>query len=152
MDPVHEVLPADKIQAKLVELENLSDPFFWPSHCPYSDGRIVGEFEGFRPIKWRNEKSGHSIGLQFKGLSKPISLGAFFKTSEDAVNEKGELFHIENPNEGVTKICRKYSGYCQELWDELAKYLSEGTHKFQITTYICLTQYGKQRRHLINIV
>lgn len=152
MEAVGEVLTAAQIQAKLAELENLSDPYNSGGRCPYSDGQKVGKFEGFRPMKWESDKSGHSIGLQFEGLDKPVSLGSFFKTSEDAVNERGEFYHIENPNEGITAICRKYSGYCQALWDELDKYLGEGEHEFQITSFVCATQYGKQRRHLINII
>ena len=141
-----------EVKSLLKELENLTNPYNNQGRCPFKNEQPVTEFIGIMPMKWDNtEKQGHSLALEFKGLAQ-VAISNFFKTSEDAIDEKGEFKHVENPNEGLAKIFGSYSSLEDDaLWDEVIKFF-DAPRKFQITTFIVPMPWGRQQRHLINII
>lgn len=139
--------------ADLRKKENFKSPFA-RNRCPYTDGQSVGDFEGFAVLDWESDThEGSYLGIKLSGIKEPMSLSMFIKESEDAVDTNGQFIHIENPNEGLSAIMRKYSDLTDELLAEVETFLKEEGRTIKITKFITLTPWGKrQARNLINII
>lgn len=155
--PVGEVMNVATLTTTLSELvtkkAKISDPLANTNHCPFKHEQKVPKFLGFRLQEWKNEKSsGYSISLEFDGISL-VSLASFVKSEDFALDDDGDEKRVENANEGVAAIVRKYSTVTDtNLHTELYNYFSTGEHHFVVTEYAVMWFGRKQRRHLINII
>ena len=138
---------------KLTDLKKFKSPN--GNNCPWKDGQEL-EYDRIVPITWENDRGTfYYLAIGFKNTISRYAIQMATKKGEGYKSgdmENDTEFKTFNLSGGLHDICDGVTEYTSEFLDKIHSWLKGGKLKIKVTTYYSQTPYGRQARHLVNIV